>query len=164
MAYNALYRKYRPSRFSEVIGQEHITDVLLNQVRTGRIAHAYLFSGTRGTGKTSTARIFARAINCLDPQDGEPCGKCEACRINLAESIDIVEMDAASNSRVDEMRALLDKAEFAPAYRCYLRPSAAGWIAIAKGEQTDYLGLQATYLRPPNAQKNRKLLEAMKHE
>ncbi|MBQ1684665.1 MAG: DNA polymerase III subunit gamma/tau [Clostridia bacterium] len=114
MAYNALYRKYRPSRFSEVIGQEHITDVLLNQVRTGRIAHAYLFSGTRGTGKTSTARIFARAINCLNPQDGEPCGECEACRINLAESIDIVEMDAASNSRVDEMRALLDKAEFAP--------------------------------------------------
>lgn len=114
MAYNALYRKYRPSRFSEVIGQEHITDVLRNQVRTGRIAHAYLFSGTRGTGKTSTARIFARAVNCLHPVDGEPCGECEACRINLAESIDIIEMDAASNSRVDEMRALLDKAEFAP--------------------------------------------------
>ncbi|MBR6006363.1 MAG: DNA polymerase III subunit gamma/tau, partial [Clostridia bacterium] len=114
MAYNALYRKYRPSKFSEVVGQEHITEVLLNQVRSGRIAHAYLFSGTRGTGKTSTARIFARAINCLDPQNGEPCGKCEACRINIAESIDIIEMDAASNSRVDEMRALLDKAEFAP--------------------------------------------------
>ena len=114
MAYNALYRKYRPSRFSEVVGQEHITDVLRNQIRTGRIAHAYLFSGTRGTGKTSTARIFARAVNCLNPRDGEPCGECEACRINIAESIDIVEMDAASNSRVDEMRALLDKAEFAP--------------------------------------------------
>lgn len=114
MAYNALYRKYRPTKFSEVVGQEHITDVLRNQIRTGRYAHAYLFSGTRGTGKTSTARIFARAVNCLNPQDGEPCGECEACRINLAESIDIIEMDAASNSRVDEMRALLDKAEFAP--------------------------------------------------
>lgn len=114
MAYNALYRKYRPSRFSEVIGQEHITDVLKNQVRSGRIAHAYLFSGTRGTGKTSTARIFARAVNCLSPIGGEPCGECEACRMNLAESIDIIEMDAASNSRVDEMRALLDNAEFAP--------------------------------------------------
>lgn len=114
MAYNALYRKYRPTKFSEVVGQEHITDVLRNQIRTGRYAHAYLFSGTRGTGKTSTARIFARAVNCLNPVDGEPCGECEACRINLAESIDIIEMDAASNSRVDEMRALLDKAEFAP--------------------------------------------------
>ncbi len=114
MAYNALYRKYRPARFSEVVGQEHITEVLRNQIRTGRFAHAYLFSGTRGTGKTSTARIFARAVNCLNPKDGEPCGECEACRINIAESIDIVEMDAASNSRVDEMRALLDKAEFAP--------------------------------------------------
>ncbi|MBO4879206.1 MAG: DNA polymerase III subunit gamma/tau [Clostridia bacterium] len=114
MAYNALYRKYRPSRFSEVVGQEHITDVLRNQIRTGRYAHAYLFSGTRGTGKTSTARIFARAVNCLNPKDGEPCGECEACRINIVESIDIIEMDAASNSRVDEMRSLLDKAEFAP--------------------------------------------------
>lgn len=114
MAYNALYRKYRPKRFGEVIGQEHITDVLLNQVRTGRTAHAYLFSGSRGTGKTSTARILARALNCLDPQDGEPCGECEACRMNIAESIDIIEMDAASNSGVDDMRALIDKAEFAP--------------------------------------------------
>ena len=74
MAYHALYRKYRPGSFSEVIGQEHITSILRNQVRSGRVAHAYLFSGSRGIGKTSTARIFAKAINCLDPKDGEPCG------------------------------------------------------------------------------------------
>lgn len=116
MAYHALYRKYRPSSFSEVIGQEHITTILKNQVKSGRVTHAYLFSGSRGTGKTSTARIFAKVINCLDPRDGEPCGECEACKLNVTDSIDIIEMDAASNSRVDEMRSLLDKAEFAPIY------------------------------------------------
>ncbi|MBR5949789.1 MAG: DNA polymerase III subunit gamma/tau [Clostridia bacterium] len=114
MSYNALYRKYRPSRFSEVVGQEHITEVLRNQIRSGRFAHAYLFSGSRGTGKTSTARILARAINCLDPQDGEPCLKCEACLKNLSESIDVIELDAASNSGVDQMRSIIEKAEFAP--------------------------------------------------
>lgn len=112
MAYNALYRKFRPEKFGEIIGQPHITRILLNQIRSGRVAHAYLFSGSRGTGKTSTARILARAINCLSPVDGEPCGKCEAC---LAEnSVDIIEMDAASNSRVEEMRALIERADFAP--------------------------------------------------
>ncbi len=116
MAYYALYRKYRPTTFSQVIGQDHIISILKNQVRTERITHAYLFSGSRGTGKTSTARIFARAINCLSPHDGEPCGECEACKLGTSDSIDIIEMDAASNSRVDEMRALLDKAEFAPIY------------------------------------------------
>ena len=116
MAYHALYRKYRPSRFSEVVAEEHVTGILKNQVKTGRVAHAYLFSGSRGIGKTSTARIFAKAINCLNPQDGEPCGECEACKLSSQDSIDIIEMDAASNSRVDEMRALLDKAEFAPVY------------------------------------------------
>lgn len=114
MSYNALYRKYRPSRFGEVVGQEHITEVLKNQIRSGRFAHAYLFSGSRGTGKTSTARILARAINCLDPQDGEPCMKCEACMKNLSESIDVIELDAASNSGVDQMRSIIEKAEFAP--------------------------------------------------
>ena len=116
MAYRALYRKYRPHRFSDVIGQEHITNILKNQIKTGRIAHAYLFSGSRGTGKTTTARILARAINCLDSEDGEPCGKCSACNLSASDSIDIIEMDAASNSKVDEMRSLLDKAEFAPIY------------------------------------------------
>lgn len=116
MSYHALYRRYRPTDFSEVVGQDHITSILKNQVRTGRVAHAYLFSGSRGTGKTSTARIFARAINCLNPNDGEPCGECEACKLGTSDSIDIIEMDAASNSKVDEMRSLLDKAEFAPIY------------------------------------------------
>lgn len=112
MAYSALYRKFRPEKFSEIIGQPHITRVLLNQVRSGRVAHAYLFSGSRGTGKTSTARILAKAINCLDPIDGEPCGKCAAC--SAENNVDIIEMDAASNSRVEEMRALIERAEFAP--------------------------------------------------
>lgn len=112
MAYNALYRKFRPERFNEIIGQPHITKVLLNQVRSGRVAHAYLFSGSRGTGKTSTARILAKAVNCLSPVDGEPCGKCAAC--TAENNVDIIEMDAASNSRVEEMRALIERAEFAP--------------------------------------------------
>lgn len=112
MAYSALYRKFRPEKFSEIIGQPHITTILLNQIRSGRVAHAYLFCGSRGTGKTSTARILAKAINCLDPADGEPCGKCEACRAE--NNVDIIEMDAASNSRVEEMRALIERAEFAP--------------------------------------------------
>lgn len=112
MAYSALYRKFRPERFGQIIGQPHITSILLNQIRSGRVAHAYLFSGSRGTGKTSTARILARAVNCLNPEDGEPCGKCEACLSK--DSVDIIEMDAASNSRVEEMRALIERAEFAP--------------------------------------------------
>ena len=112
MAYSALYRKFRPGKFSEIIGQPHITTILLNQVRSGRVAHAYLFCGSRGTGKTSTARILAKAINCLSPENGEPCGKCEACRAE--NNVDIIEMDAASNSRVEEMRALIERAEFAP--------------------------------------------------
>ena len=112
MAYSALYRKFRPEKFSEIIGQPHITTILLNQIRSGRVAHAYLFSGSRGTGKTSTARILAKAVNCLSPENGEPCGRCEACRAE--NNVDIIEMDAASNSRVEEMRALIERAEFAP--------------------------------------------------
>lgn len=112
MAYSALYRRFRPGTFAGIIGQPHITTILLNQIKSGRVAHAYLFCGSRGTGKTSTARILAKAINCLDPQDGEPCGKCEAC--TAENSVDIIEIDAASNSRVEEMRALIERAEFAP--------------------------------------------------
>lgn len=114
MGYQALYRKYRPRRFDEVLGQEHVTTILKNQLASGRTAHAYLFSGTRGTGKTSTAKILARALNCLALEQGEPCGRCAACLITAGETADIIEMDAASNSRVEEMRALLDKTRFLP--------------------------------------------------
>ena len=83
MAYTALYRKFRPKTFSEVVGQDHVIQTLKNQIKSGRIGHAYLLTGGRGTGKTSTAKILARAINCLDPKDGEPCNKCEICKANL---------------------------------------------------------------------------------
>jgi len=115
MAYRALYRTYRPTVFSEVIGQEHITTTLQNQIVSGHVAHAYLFCGTRGTGKTSTAKIFARAVNCTDSHGGEPCGKCDACRLALdASNPDITEIDAASNNGVDDIRALIEKAHYAP--------------------------------------------------
>lgn len=115
MAYRALYRQYRPVRFAEVIGQEHITTTLKNQVASDRPAHAYLFCGTRGTGKTSTARILARAVNCLSPENGEPCGKCEACLMTSAEgAADITEIDAASNNSVSDVRDLIDSAQYAP--------------------------------------------------
>lgn len=114
MAYQALYRKYRPKRFQDVIGQEHITTILKNQILEGHVAHAYLFTGTRGTGKTSTAKIFAKALNCDAPIAGEPCGECPSCRIAETGGVDIIELDAASNTGVEDMRALIDKARFAP--------------------------------------------------
>ncbi len=124
MSYQALYRRFRPQRFEDVKGQEHITTILKNQVESGRYAHAYLFSGSRGTGKTSVARIFARAVNCLSPINGEPCGTCDACRRTLAEdAVDIIEIDAASNTGVDDMRALLEKVRFTPLqlkYKVYI--------------------------------------------
>lgn len=107
MSHIALYRKYRPITFSDMIGQEHVTRVLKNQITTGKISHAYIFSGTRGTGKTSAAKIFARAINCENPHDGEPCNECEACKSILSgDSTDVVEMDAASNNSVENIRAI----------------------------------------------------------
>lgn len=113
--YLALYRKYRPLAFDEVIGQEHITRTLQNQVKSGDISHAYLFTGSRGTGKTSCAKIFARAVNCQNPQNGSPCGKCEVClALGEQNNTDIVEMDAASNNRVDEIRDLREKVKFPP--------------------------------------------------
>ena len=115
MAYRALYRQYRPTRFSEVIGQEHIVTTLTHEVESGHIAHAYLFCGTRGTGKTTSARILARAINCLSPDHGEPCGKCTACLAAQSETCgDIVEIDAASNNGVDDVRALIERVQYAP--------------------------------------------------
>ena len=113
--YQALYRKWRPQTFDEVVGQKHITETLKNQVKTGRLSHAYIFIGTRGTGKTTCARILARAVNCENPVDGNPCGKCPACR-GIAEGsvMDVVELDAASNNGVDNVRALREEAVFSP--------------------------------------------------
>ena len=114
--YQALYRKWRPQTFDEVVGQQHITETLKNQVKTGRLSHAYLFIGTRGTGKTTCARILARAVNCEHPVDGNPCGVCPACRGILDGSVmDVVELDAASNNGVDNVRALREEAIFSPA-------------------------------------------------
>lgn len=123
MSYFALYRKYRPQYFCEVIGQDHIVTTLKHQVQHQRIAHAYLFSGTRGTGKTTVAKIFARAINCLNPNDGEPCGVCSACLSAQKENPDIIEIDAASNNGINEMRDLREKVRFAPLesnYKIYI--------------------------------------------
>lgn len=114
--YQALYRKWRPKTFDEVVGQEHITETLKNQVMTGRLSHAYLFIGTRGTGKTTCAKILAKAVNCEHPVNGNPCGKCPACLgIEDGSVMDIVELDAASNNGVDNVRALRDEAVFSPA-------------------------------------------------
>lgn len=113
--YTALYRKWRPKNFNDVIGQEHITKTLKNEIKGDKIGHAYLFCGTRGTGKTSTAKIFARAVNCEDLQDGEPCNKCRVCLDSLKEAnLDILEIDAASNTGVDNIRELIDNIKYAP--------------------------------------------------
>lgn len=124
MAYVALYRRWRPQKFEDLVGQEPIVRTLLNQLEGGRIAHAYLFAGPRGTGKTSTAKLFARAINCQNPKNGSPCGECEACLAAKAdENMDIIEIDAASNNGVDNIRDIRDKVVFAPAvgkYKVYI--------------------------------------------
>ncbi|MBR6902849.1 MAG: DNA polymerase III subunit gamma/tau [Clostridia bacterium] len=124
MAYQALYRKYRPQTFSDVFGQEHITKTLQSEVANEKIGHAYLFTGTRGTGKTTCAKILARAINCNNTKDGNPCGECDMCRMILSgEATDIVEIDAASNNGVDNIRELREQVVFTPAaakYRVYI--------------------------------------------
>ena len=124
MAYQALYRKYRPKTFSEVYGQEHITETLKNELATGTTVHAYLFTGTRGTGKTSCAKILANAVNCLNLKDGNPCLECDSCKASFeGENTDIVEIDAASNNGVDSIRELRERLNFAPAsskYRVYI--------------------------------------------
>jgi len=115
MAYKALYRKWRPRVFEDVIGQDHIVTTLKNQIITKNIAHAYLFSGTRGTGKTSTAKIFARAVNCLEPIDSNPCNVCEVCKDILSENImDVIEIDAASNNGVDNIREIRENVKYLP--------------------------------------------------
>lgn len=122
--YQVLYRKWRPKTFSDVAGQPQVTQTLQNEIKAGRINHAYLFTGSRGTGKTTCAKIFAKAVNCLNPNEGNPCGKCENCRgIENGEILDVVEMDAASNRGIDDIRDIIEKAQFAPAkakYRVYI--------------------------------------------
>ena len=120
MEHLALYRKYRSKTFDEIIGQKHITKTLINQISKGEISHSYLFTGTRGTGKTSIAKIFAKAINCLHPNNGSPCNECEVCKaLNDSSNIDIVEMDAASNNSVDDIRDIRDKVKYPPVYGKY---------------------------------------------
>ncbi|MDD6251215.1 MAG: DNA polymerase III subunit gamma/tau [Oscillospiraceae bacterium] len=114
-AYQVLYRKYRPKTFSDVVGQPQVTTTLVNELKSGRTNHAYLFTGTRGTGKTSCAKILAKAVNCLNPQNGEPCCECEICKgIDRGEVFDVVEMDAASNRGIDDIRKIVEKIAFTP--------------------------------------------------
>ena len=130
--YQALYRKYRPKTFSEVVGQQHITDTLQRQVADGQVGHAYLFTGTRGTGKTTCARILAKAVNCEHPVNGDPCCQCPSCLgLESGSFLDVLELDAASNNGVDQVRALRDEAVYTPAavrkrvYICLLYTSDA---------------------------------------
>lgn len=124
MSYTALYRKYRPQVFGDVIGQEHITETLINQITLGKVSHAYLFTGSRGTGKTTSAKIFAKAVNCTSPVKGSPCGKCNVCKaLDDPSNIDIQEIDAASNNKVDEIREIRDRVKYLPVngkYKVYI--------------------------------------------
>lgn len=118
MEYKVLYRKYRPSNFESIYGQEYTVEILKNSIKNNKISHAYIFTGPRGTGKTSTAKIFAKAINCLDSNNGEPCGKCVNC-LNTNENPDIIEIDAASNNGVDEIREIINNVKVTPTYSKY---------------------------------------------
>ncbi len=124
MAYTALYRKFRPDNFEDVKGQSHIVTTLQNQIKAERMGHAYLFCGTRGTGKTSIAKIFARAVNCEHPVNGSPCNECEVCRsINAGTSMNVIEIDAASNNGVDNIREIVEEVQYSPAegkYKVYI--------------------------------------------
>lgn len=121
--YLALYRKYRPQVFEDVVGQDHIVKTLINQIKFDKISHAYLFTGSRGTGKTSIAKIFARAINCTNLKNGSPCGECDVCKSLEGTNIDVLEIDAASNNGVDEIRELREKVKYPPVvgrYKVYI--------------------------------------------
>ena len=124
MSYTALYRKFRPNDFSEVRGQDHIVTTLKNQLKLGRIGHAYLFTGTRGTGKTSVAKIMAKAVNCEQPTENGPCGECPMCKsIQTQSSMNVMELDAASNNGVDSIREIVDAVQYSPAegkYKVYI--------------------------------------------
>lgn len=124
MEYTSIYRRFRPKTFDDVIGQTHIVRTLTNQIKSNSVRHAYLFTGTRGTGKTSCAKIFARAVNCLNPKNGSPCGECEVCKaLNENSGVDIIEIDAASNNGVDEIRAIKENVMYRPTigrYKVYI--------------------------------------------
>ena len=122
--YQVLYRKYRPKVFSDVVGQDHITKTLQSEIEKGKLSHAYLFTGSRGTGKTTCAKILSKAVNCLHPDHGNPCNECEICRgIDSGAVLDVVEIDAASNNGVDNIRDIRDESGFAPVnckFRVYI--------------------------------------------
>ena len=118
MSYTALYRKFRPKGFDEVKGQDQVVTVLKNQIKHDKIGHAYMFSGTRGTGKTSVAKIFAKAVNCENTVDGSPCGVCDTCKkIGEGRTLDVIEIDAATNNGVDNMREVIEEVKYSPIKR-----------------------------------------------
>ena len=182
--YQALYRKWRPKTFADVVGQEHITETLQRQVAEGRLSHAYLFTGTRGTGKTTCAKILARAVNCEHPENGNPCNRCPSCLgIESGRLLDVVELDAASNNGVDSVRALRDEAIYSPAQvkktRVYRRRSPHAFDArvqrtaqnlggaarasdvhsgdngAAQGARDDFVALPAFFIPPHPAEGHR---------
>ena len=124
MSYTALYRKFRPDIFEDVKGQDHIVTTLRNQIKADRIGHAYLFTGTRGTGKTTIAKLFAKSVNCETPVDGSPCGTCRSCQtIASGASVNVIEIDAASNNGVDNIREIIDEVSYSPVegkYKVYI--------------------------------------------